>query len=105
MRAVLLIAAASLCGCAPTTNWSGLTPPRQVLFDCAGLGEVVVAFPSDLALVGIRASSRQFRLQQLPSGSGYRYGVDGYEWRGKGREATWTEPGKAPVNCVETGPA
>lgn len=80
-----------------------------VAFRCGGLGPVAATFVnSDPGAVFLQwGPTSSVALDQAPSGSGARYAgrVAGDEWVfwNKGREATFTMPGRGDLSCAEAG--
>jgi membrane-bound inhibitor of C-type lysozyme len=56
----------------------------------------------DEARVEVDGAAAVALLGQRPA-SGIWYAGNGYELRGKGRDATWTAPGQPPLQCTQDG--
>ena len=112
MRA-LALATFALVGCtgamssAPTqTAAPGPSPPmaaphsplQPVVYACETGDKLTVNFTEGAATV-VDSHGRTFHLTQQVTGSGIDYQGAGQELRGKGEEATWSEPGGASVLC------
>ncbi len=73
-------------------------------FDCNGGARLSVTFDNKAGVAIVRTQAGGMHvLTQTVSGSGYSYEAEGRKLRGKGREATWTDAGKAPLACREQG--
>lgn len=73
----------------------------QADFACADGTRFHVAFDNRANTGTLSIAGEQVAvLDAQRTGSGIRYEADGYEWRGKGGEGTFTRPGRAPVSCA-----
>lgn len=101
-RAAILLALA-LAGCA-----TSYAPPTVVeaTYRCDRGVVLPARFDNKVGIVDLTLPSGQTaRLTQQPSGSGIWYAADGYELRGKGRDAVISLPGEEPLSCYSlTGP-
>jgi membrane-bound inhibitor of C-type lysozyme len=68
-------------------------------FTCDDGSRFSASFPEGKAQINL-PDNRIVTLSQARSGSGYRYASEGYELRGKGKDATWMAGGHAPVHCT-----
>lgn len=94
------IAASLLTGCAPTTVADApatVEAPRRVVFLCDRGQNITVTFQGDGATLESGASTARLRAQ--PVASGIHYAGDGNDLRGKGPEATWTDPSGTVRSC------
>ncbi|GJE44219.1 hypothetical protein AEGHOMDF_3406 [Methylobacterium soli] len=77
---------------------------RRVVFLCPRGTLLTVEFlntePGRPAIVHPPAGPA-ITLAPQPSGSGFRYGDETRELRGKGREVTWSDAGAPPIVCTE----
>jgi Membrane-bound lysozyme-inhibitor of c-type lysozyme len=77
---------------------------RRVVFLCPRGTLLTVEFlntePGRPAIVHPPAGTA-ITLAPQPSGSGFRYGDETRELRGKGREVTWSDAGAPPIVCTE----
>lgn len=103
MSRTILALALLLAGCASTS-----APPDVVdaTYRCEGDVVVPARFDNAAHVVDLTLpSGATARLAQQPSGSGIWYSAGGFDLRGKGREATISLWGGAPLKCYSlTGP-
>ena len=103
MRKLVLLLGflASACAtqCPPAANLG----PTVVQFSCDSAETLTVTFAGlpDTAHIEEQGYPA-LTLPALPAGSGYRYGADGVELRGRGAEARLTRPGAGERLCHET---
>ncbi|MHC2089177.1 MliC family protein [Methylobacterium sp. Leaf91] len=80
---------------------------KRVIFSCPKdvllTVEFVTSDPAQPAIVR-PPEGPEITLPAQPSGSGFRYGDDTHELRGKGQEVTWTDQSKHPIVCTEQKP-
>ena len=67
-------------------------------YRCDNGAKFTVRFDANSALVQW-SDGRRATLPQQRAASGMWYAGRGYELRGKGNDATWTEPQAAPTEC------
>ncbi|MBE7248782.1 MAG: hypothetical protein INR63_27875 [Actinomycetospora chiangmaiensis] len=100
----LLLAAGLLVPAVPA--WAASSAIRRVAFACPAGQTLTVAFDTgDLnapAVVNPPAGPA-LTLPVQPHADGIRYGDARHELRGRGRTVTWTEAGKPPLTCTESG--
>lgn len=103
MRALVLIAATPLllAGCVAGAEQSSpdVAAAEPVNFICDRSDSVSVSFAGENAVLS--ANGQSAKLQQQPSGSGFRYTGEGHDIRGKGHELTWQKPDGAVRSCRE----
>ncbi len=94
-----------LAGCA-TYGDETVAPPTEAVeasFMCGVGKRLDVTFTGEKAAVKVGANT--YNLVQQPTGSGYSYSGDSHSLRGKGKDATWTEPNGEELSCFEFDPA
>jgi heat shock protein HslJ len=100
LAVAVTLAACSTYGDAPGA--SAAEPVKAALM--CGVGKRLdVTFAGDKAVV--KMGSNTYTLMQQPAGSGYSYTGEGHSLRGKGKDATWTEPNGENLDCFEFDPA
>ncbi len=76
----------------------------EAAFDCNGGARLSVTFDNKVGVVIVRTQAGGMHvLTRTISGSGYAYEAEGRKLRGKGRDATWTDAGAAPLTCQDRG--
>lgn len=86
-----------LAGCAQTGTAGVADAPRRVTFLCERGQNIAVAFQGDSATLEHDGAS--VRLSAQPVASGIHYAGGGHDLRGKGHEATWTDPAGVARAC------
>jgi membrane-bound inhibitor of C-type lysozyme len=72
----------------------------EATFACDGGARLSVSFDNKAGVAVVRTQAGGFHvLNRTVSGSGYSYEAERRTLRGKGREATWTDSGAAPLAC------
>ncbi|GAA4767498.1 hypothetical protein GCM10023219_11460 [Stakelama sediminis] len=85
------------------------TPPEQpqtvaARFSCVDGSKLRVVFDnSNQTAMVFRGKQRIAKLDQQESGSGIRYGAQGYELRGKGKQIAFSTPNTPPLPCTQIG--
>lgn len=103
--ALALSGAMLLAGCA-TYGDDISAPPADAIeasYMCGVGKRLDVTFAGNKATVKVGANT--YNLMQQPSGSGFSYTGDNHSLRGKGKDATWTEPNGENLSCFEFDPA
>lgn len=102
MSRALILSALLLAGCASTAQPDVV----EATYRCDGDIVIPARFDNAAGVVDLTLpSGATARLAQQPSGSGVWYAGGGFELRGKGRQATITLWGEAPLQCYSlTGP-
>lgn len=105
--------ALTLAGCVTTPTDSGMAPPPPpppppppvveaptgVLYTCQDGTTFRIAFSEKAATVTLKDGTK-LHLPQQVAASGIWYSSGKYDFRGKGRDATWTVGKKMPTQCV-----
>ncbi|UDF03975.1 MliC family protein [Asticcacaulis sp. AND118] len=117
MRRSLPIVAASvlaltLAACATTSTDGGMAPPPPppppplaaeaptgALYTCQDGTAFRIAFSENAATVTLNDGTK-LHLPQQVAASGIWYSSGRHDFRGKGRDATWTVGKKVPTQCV-----
>jgi len=89
------------CGLAALLTACAGTPPPNAptaAYHCEDGRRFTVRFDPHAAQVDMPGRAR-LSLTQQRAASGMWYADRGYELRGKGNDAWWTEPGAAPLTC------
>lgn len=112
MTRLLLVAAAALtlgaCSTLPEPPAPAGPPPppppppltdvSDVVYTCADGTRFTIYFSENAATVTL-SDGTKLNLPQQPSASGILYSSGRHEFRGKGRDATWTVGRMTPTQC------
>lgn len=107
---VLALSLLSLSACATLPEAEGVAPPPPppppsaeaptgVIYSCQDGSTFRIAFSEHSATVTLSDGTKLILPQQVAA-SGIWYSSGKHDFRGKGRDATWTIGKKAPTQCV-----
>jgi len=102
--------ALTLAACATTSGGDGIAPPPPppppsaeaptgVIYHCQDGTTFRIAFSEHSATVTLSDGTKLILPQQVAA-SGIWYSSGKHDFRGKGRDATWTIGRKVPTQCV-----
>lgn len=98
MRPLTCCALFFLVGACTTQSKQSTTVDAS--FACDGGARLSVTFDNKATVAIVRTQAGGLHvLTRTITGSGYGYEAEGRALRGKGREATWTDRGTAPLTC------
>ena len=76
----------------------------QAVYICENAQQLTVDFDNPRQMATVRTSEGLAHdLYQQRAADGIWYRADGYDLRGRGKDATWSVAGKPPTNCRAVG--
>lgn len=99
--AAMILVIVTLSACAMADRSGGASTEDVSASYICGTEKVAVTFQQSPYQASMRiAEGSLLRLPGQPSGSGFRYAVEGYELRGKGATATLSTPDNTDILCT-----